>query len=153
MPNKDDAKPRQLRKQGCLHAHPERVTDEVFQRSEFFDPRDLIQVKYEMLRRVRVEREPIRRVAHRFGFSRPSVYQARAAFDQGGLMGLVRLKPGPRRAHKLSEPVVEFIEEQKAQDGSVTLEELIQRIQKTFGLDVHRRSIQRALKRKEKKTT
>ena len=152
MPNKGDAKSQELRKQGCLHAHPERVTDEVFQRSEFFDPRDVIQVKYEMLRRVRVDREPLRGVARRFGFSRPSVYQALAAFDRGGLVGLVRVKPGPRRAHKLSEPVVKFIEEQKAQDGSVTLEELIKGIQKEFGLVVHRRSIQRALKRKEKKT-
>ena len=146
------SKSKVLREQGCLHASPEKVIDELFQQSDFFDPRDLIQVKYEMLRRVRVDREPIRRVALRFGFSRPSVYQALAAFQRAGLPGLFRAKPGPRRAHKLSEPVVKFIEEQKAQKPPVRLGELVERIKEQFGMQVHLRSIQRALKRKEKKT-
>lgn len=146
------SKSKVLREQGCLHARPEKVIDELFQQSDFFDPRDLIQVKYEMLRRVRVDREPIRRVALRFGFSRPSVYQALAAFDRAGLPGLFRARPGPRRAHKLSEPVVKFIEEQKAQKPPVRLGELVERIKEQFGMQVHLRSIQRALKRKEKKT-
>lgn len=146
-----DAKSKVLREQGCLHARPEKVIDELFQQSDFFDPRDLIQVKYEMLRRVRVDREPIRRVAHLFGFSRPSLYQALAAFRRAGLMGLVRIRPGPRRAHKLSEPIVRFIEEQKAQESSLRLGDLVERIKERFGLVVHTRSIQRALKRKQKK--
>lgn len=151
MAKETDAKSKVLRQEGCLHARPEQVIDELFQQSDFFDPRDLIQVKYEMLRRVRVDREPIRRVARRFGFSRPSVYQALAAFDQAGIVGLVRAKPGPRRAHKLSEPVVKFIEEQKTQERSVRLDDLVERIKERFGLVVHTRSIQRALKRKQKK--
>jgi len=146
------SKSKGLREQGCLHARPEKVIDELFQQSDFFDPRDLIQVKYEMLRRVRVELEPIRQVARRFGFSRPSVYQALAAFDRAGLVGLLRARPGPRRAHKLSEPVVKFIEEQKGQGRSVRLGDLVERIKEQFGLEVHPRSIQRALKRKGKKT-
>lgn len=152
MSKKTDAKSKTLREQGCLHTRPEKVTDELFQQSDFFDPRDLIQVKYEMLRRVRVDWEPIRRVAGKFGFSRPSVYQAMAAFDRAGLAGLARVKPGPRRAHKLSEPVVQFIEEQKAQEPSVRLDDLVERIKERFGLVVHTRSVQRALKRKQKKT-
>jgi transposase len=147
-----DAKSKALKEQGCLHARPEKVIDELFQQTDFFDPRDLIQVKYEMLRRVRVEREPIRWVAWRFGFSRPSVYQALTAFDRAGLVGLVRAKPGPRRAHKLSEPVVKFIDEQKAQERSLRLDHLVERIKERFGLVVHTRSIQRALRRKQKKT-
>jgi len=73
-------------------------------------------------------------------------------FKKNGLLGMVRTKPGPRRAHKLSEPVVKFIEEQKAQDPMVTLDELVKRIKKQFALQVHIRSIQRALKRKKKKS-
>lgn len=152
MTKRSDVKSEVLRQQGCLHGRPEQVIDELFEKSDFFDPRDLIQVKYEMLRRVRVDGEPIRRVAGKFGFSRPSVYQAMTAFDRAGLKGLVRVKPGPRRAHKLSEPVVQFIEEQKAQEASVRLDDLVERIKERFGLVVHRRSIQRALKRKQKKT-
>jgi len=152
MKKGDDSKLQALRHQGSLHARPEQVSDDLFQHSDFFDPRDLIQVKYEMLRQVRVDRQPIRQVARRFGFSRPSVYQTLAAFDRGGLLGLARAKPGPRRAHKLSEPVVTFIEAHKAHDATTTLGEMVTRIKDEFGLVVHPRSIQRALRRKEKKT-
>ena len=147
----DDPKSKALQKQRCLNPRSDKVSSELFEKNDFFDPRDLLQVRYEMLRRVRVDQQPIRQVASQFGFSRPSVYKALATFDRTGLLGLVRTKPGPRRAHKLSESVVEFIEEQKREDGSVTLGELVNRIKRQFGLVVHTRSIQRALKRKKKK--
>ena len=38
-----------LRRQRALNLHPERVTDPLFQQNEFYDPHDLVQVKYEML--------------------------------------------------------------------------------------------------------
>jgi transposase len=147
----DDPKSETLQNLRCLNPRPDKVTSELFQTSDFFDPRDLLQVRYEMLRRVRVDQQPIRQVAFQFGFSRPSVYKALATFDRSGLLGLVRTKPGPRRAHKLSESVVKFIEEQKREDGSVTLDQLVNRIKRQFGLVVHTRSIQRALKRRKKK--
>ena len=55
MPQPLDSKGESLRQQGVLNPHPQKVADPLFLRGEFFDPRDLVQVKYEMLRRVRVE--------------------------------------------------------------------------------------------------
>ena len=46
-----DPKDRPLRQQGSLNPHPDQVTDELFRNNNFFDARDLVQVKYEMLRR------------------------------------------------------------------------------------------------------
>ena len=152
MKKPKDPKSEVLQKQRCLNRRAEQVTSELFQQSDFFDPRDLLQVKYEMLRQALVERQPIVQVARQFGFSRPSFYQALTNFKQNGLLGLIRNKPGPRRAHKLSEPVVKFIEEQKAQEEAVTLDKLVQRIKDKFGLVVHKRSIQRAVTRKKKKS-
>ena len=102
-----DAKSSALRQRGCLHPRPNLVTDELFADNVFFDPRDLLQVKYEMLRRVLVDGCPVSRSAASFGLSRPSFYQARAAFEAGGLAALVPKKRGPRHAHKLSEAVME----------------------------------------------
>ena len=45
-----DAKNRALKEHGCLNPHAETVRDELFVSNAFFDPRDLLQVKYEMLR-------------------------------------------------------------------------------------------------------
>ncbi len=148
---KPDPKMESLRQQGCLHPHPEKVTDEVFASSEFFDPRDLLQVKYEMLRRVRVDGEPVSHSAARFGLSRPSFYQAQNAFKEGGLPALLPKKPGPRRAHKLSEEVVQALQEALAEQPEPSPQELVRLVEERFGLSVHRRSIERALARQEKK--
>ena len=85
-----------LREARTLNPHPDAVRDEEFGSSGFFDARDLVQVKYEMVRRVQAEGMPVTSAARAFGFSRPSYYQAAAALARAGLPGLVPAKPGPR---------------------------------------------------------
>jgi transposase len=146
-----DPKTQALRQHGCLNPEPERVTDPLFATSDFFDPRDLVQVKYEMVRRVRVDEQPITQTAAAFGFSRPSFYQAQAVLDQGGLAALVPKKPGPRHAHKLDEQVMEFLRQLQSEDPSLRPLQLARRVRKRFGRKVHPRSVERALARQEKK--
>ncbi len=146
-----DPKGTALRQRGCFNPHPEKVGDEIFEASDFFDPRDLVQVKYEMVRRVRREGRPVGQTAADFGFSRPSFYQAQAALERGGLAALLPRKPGPRRAHKLSEEVIDFLEEALATDAALKATGLAERIKKRYGLTVHPRSIERALARRKKK--
>src|SRR5262245_41407657 len=76
-----------LKTQGALHPRPQDVTDPLFRESTFFDAHDIVQVKYEMLRRVRLDARRVSDAAADFGFSRPSFYAARAAFQRGGLPG------------------------------------------------------------------
>ena len=146
-----DPKLEALRQRGSLNAHPERVQDPLFTGADFFDARDLVQVKYEMVRRVRVERHPVSQSAAAFGFSRPTFYQARALFERGGLAALVPKKPGPRRSHKLGSEVLDFLQRERSTDASVNSHELAQRVKQRFGLEVHRRSVERALARRGKK--
>lgn len=148
---KDDSKTQALRENGTLHPHPETVRDERFQENDFFDPQDSLQVKYEMLRRVKVEGKPITQTTEAFGFSRPSFYSARTAFEVKGLVGLLPQQRGPQRAHKLTEPVMEFIEQSLQADESLRAPGLAERIEKCFGFRVHPRSIERALERRCKK--
>lgn len=148
---KSDPKADTLREQGCLHPHPEKVTDEAFTASEFFDARDLVQVKYEMLRRVRVDGQPVSHSAAGFGLSRPSYYQAQAAFEAGGLPALLPKKPGPRRAHKLSDEVVVALREALADKPELSPQDLVDLVEERFDISVHPRSVERALARREKK--
>jgi len=59
-----DSKAEALRQQGALHSHPDTVRDEAFRQGEFFDPRDLVQVRYEMLRHHQVDGQAVTEVAH-----------------------------------------------------------------------------------------
>lgn len=151
MSKRQNPKTEALQHTGTLNPHPERVRDKLFAENEFFDPRDLLQVKYEMLRRRQVEGEAVTAVAAAFGFSRPSVYHALRAFEQEGLFGLVPQRRGPKQAHKLTGPVVAFIEDALRSGESLSMMDLAPMVEEEFGIRVHRRSIERALARQRKK--
>jgi transposase len=140
-----------LRESGALHTHP--VTDALFSNSDFFDPHDLVQVKYEMLRKVHKGGEPINHAAASFGFSRPSFYKTSMDFEREGITGLLPRKRGPRDGHKLTAEVLAFISESRATKQSISISALLEEVEKRFGVHVHRRSLERALKRGEKKTS
>src|SRR5687767_15934512 len=108
---KPDPKLAALRESGTANPHAQDVHDPAFAGSDFFDPRDLVQVRYEMLRRVRTEGQPIAETAKRFGVSRPTFYKAQADFERAGLPGLLPEKRGPRGPHKITTEVLRFIEE------------------------------------------
>jgi transposase len=146
-----DDKGSALRRHHALNPRPRAVTDPTFTSgNSFFDARDLIQVKYEMLRRVREDGQPVSRTAAEFGFARPSFYQTQAVFDAEGLPGLLPQRPGPKRAHKLSEEVVDRLEQAQAAEPSLNSAQLAQRLEDELGLRVHRRSVERALGRRKK---
>jgi len=146
-----DAKVEELRRRGCLNAHPERVSDPGFSDSEFLDSRDLVQVKYEMVRKVKLEGAPVSRSAAAFGFSRPTYYGAEAALESGGLPALVPAKPGPCGAHKMRDEVVDFVAAIRAEDPTRRPGELAEAVLDRFGIRVHPRSVERALARRQEK--
>jgi transposase len=139
-----------LRRHGTLNPHPETVTHGLFQAGDFFDPDDLAQVKYEMLRQVHVDQHSVSESAEAFGLSRPSFYQAQAAFREDGFFGLLPHKRGPQGGHKLTAEVMEFVARQRTADASLSVQQLADSVQKRFRLQVHPRSIQRQLQRQKK---
>jgi transposase len=146
----EDPKVRALREARSLNPRPQAVSDEQFSGSEFLDARDLVQVKYEMIRRARVDGEPVGRAAAAFGFSRPSFYAAQRALDAAGLAGLVPARPGPRGAHKLTAEIVAFARGQREADPKLSSAGLVELIAERFGVRVHRRSVERSLARAER---
>ena len=153
MPKKPPPDPKSLalRQQGSLNPHPQRVTDELFQTREFFDPRDLVQVKYEMLRQVHADNRPVSQAAHEFGFSRPSFYQANSTFEKAGLAGLVPLKRGPRSGHKLTPEVMAFLVTKLKSEPSLKFHQLAALVKVEFDVQIHPRSIERQLLREKKR--
>jgi len=148
-PKTHDAKEAVLRAQHALHPRPESVRDENFQTHEFFDPRDLVQVRYEMLRRHRVEKKTVTEVANTFGTSRQAFYKSTSAFEVQGVSGLLPKKRGPKRAHKCTDEVLDFVEQWQATADAK--ESVSEAVRNRFGITVNPRSIERALARRKKK--
>lgn len=146
-----DLKVRVLRESGTLNPRAEGVRDPLFLEDGFFDPRDLTQVKYEMLRRVQEDRMTVSTASASFGFSRPAFYKAQLDFSRQGLVGLIPKRRGPKGRHKLTPEVMAFVAELRGREPSLSTLHLIRRIQEEFAVQVHRRSLERALVRTKKK--
>jgi transposase len=147
---KKDLKVTALLVDGTLNPFPEKVTDPKFREGEFFDPRDVVQVKYEMLRRVLLESASVTSVTDEYGVSRPTYYQAKSNFDESGVGGLVPKKRGPRGPHKLHGEILDFLDRQRVAGEPIRARDLANMIRAQFSIDVHPRTIERALA--EKKT-
>lgn len=139
----DNEKTNTLRSYGALNANPHKVTDEMFKQNDFFDARDLVQVKYEMLRQVREDNHTVSASAQRFGVSRATFYGAERAFDHGGLAALARRKPGPKARHKLTDEVVRALYQARTDNPRITIRELVAMVEENFRIHIHRRTIER----------
>ena len=151
IPSDEDSKKEALRVAGTLHPNPNAVQDEAFLQNVFFDPNDLLQVKYEMLRRHRDKQKSVTEVARAFGTSRQAFYAAKSLFDNQGIPGLIPKRRGPRGAHKCTEEVLDFAEKWKNTHKTERSRSLSEAIEKRFGISIHHRSVDRALGRRKKK--
>jgi transposase len=132
---------------GASHPHPEAVTDPLFRDSAFFDPNDLVQIKYEMLRSVQKEGRAVVEAAQAFGLSRPVFYVTQAVFQREGLPGLLPRKRGPKRPHKLNDEAMSVLLEAIQAAGRMPKgEELATLLAQRCGVEVHPRSILRRLR-------
>jgi transposase len=148
MPVRSRSKPPKLealREEGTLNPTPDEVHDPKFQENEFFDPHDIVQVKYEMLRRVSVENASVSAATEEYGVSRPTYYQTKASFDKGGVAGLVPQKRGPRGPHKLRGQALAFVQQQLVAGEPVRARELAKLVRQKFDLNIHPRTIERAV--------
>ena len=148
MPVRGRSKPPKLealREEGTLNPTPDEVHDPKFQENEFFDPHDIVQVKYEMLRRVSVENASVSATTEEYGVSRPTYYQTKDSFDKGGVAGLVPQKRGPRGPHKLRGQALAFVQQQLVAGEPVRARELAKAVRQKFGLNIHPRTIERAV--------
>jgi len=138
-----------LRQSHTLHPHADQVRDPLFTSgSPFFDPRDLVQVKYELLRRVRVDGASVSHATSLFAISRPTFYTAQAAWEHSGIIGLLPQPTGPRHAHKLTDDIIALLVPLAKTMSSA---ELAVWLRDQQHLIVHPRSIERALARSAKK--
>ena len=138
-----------LRQGGTLNPCPQDVHHPLFQGSDLFDPDDMVQVKYEMLRQVHVDNQPVSQAAREFGFSRPSFYQANSSFAEAGLAGLAPLKRGPEGRPQTYAGSNGVPRGKAKAEPSLSFAQLAELAKQEFDVQVHPRSIERQLLREK----
>jgi transposase len=150
MPPKHDSKRSKtdaLVEEGTLNPAPDKVRDPKFRTCEFFDPRDVVQVKYELLRRVSIDKVSVTEASGEYGVSRPTYYQAKADFDMAGIAGLVPAKPGPRGPSKIDDDVLAFLRARVVAGEPLRARELAKLVRDKLDIELHPRTIERVLKK------
>lgn len=143
MPKQDRQKIEYLDESGTLNPNASEVADELFIRNAFFDPRDLVQVKYEMLRRVSKENCSVKEAVNNFAMSRQNFYKVKNVFEQKGMTGLLPGKRGPKGGFKLTEDIIQFIKSMTQVDPTLTSPQIADKIESEFNLVIHPRTIGR----------
>jgi transposase len=142
------ARQRALVQAGLLHPAPEAVTASAFvEQPEFFAAFDKVQVKYEMLRAHLVAGETVTAAAAAHGYSRASFYLVARAFEEAGMVGLLDERPGRRGPVKVSPDVVAFLETRRRERPDASGAELAGELERALGVRLHRRTVERALRR------
>lgn len=134
-----------LRSRSLLNPRPERVTHPLFDAKEFFDRRDLPQVRYEMLRAARVEPTPVAEACRLFGFSREYFYRLERAFTERGYAALLGSPMGRPPLLALNQEIVNFIVHRKIEQPEVSGEELRKEILQLYKVDCSRRTVERII--------
>jgi transposase len=137
---------------GTFNPHPESVSDVLFIANPFFDPRDLLQVRYEMLRRHSLTKPRLSMWLSTSEFH-ARLSNSQAALRKAGLSGLLPRPRGPREAHKLSEEVAEYVRAVRATAPGLTTVACLKALQEKFGITVHRRSLERAMARRKNRAS
>lgn len=145
----NDAKTKFLQKEGLINPKPERVIHSIFQTHDFFDPLDLPQVRYEMLRIARVERIPVTDACRLFGFSREYFYRLEREFMSRGYVSLLGSFRGRRPLIALNQEIVNFIIHRKMTTPSLTGEDLRNEIKTSYQVECSRRTVERIIERLE----
>ena len=139
MAGKDQA----LSRAGLLYPKAERVRSPLFKRLPFFDPRDKLQVKYEMLRGHEVDGLSVTEAADQFAYTRQGFYQVQRAFEEEGMAGLIEKKRGRRGPVKCTPEVLKFVLGKKQADPELTGRDLTVLLREQQGVAVHRRTIEK----------
>ena len=120
-----------------------------FQVGGFYDPMDLVQVKYEMIRETQTSGRSIGAVAKEFGFSRTAYYDIKEDFDANGMLAFLPKKKGPKRQYKLTGDLREFIDEYTVNHPKAKAAEITGAIMSEKGIDISSRTIHRYLAKKK----
>ena len=134
-----------LEEVGALHRFPDHVRSDLFARYRFFDSLDKVQVKYEMLRAHAIDGRSVVTVAAEFGFSRETYYAVWSAFRARGVPGLADGKVGRPGPLKLTDEAAEWVRDLHRRSPEFSGREISERLATELGIEVHRRTIERAI--------
>ena len=143
----NEAKKKFLEQEGLLNPKPERLSHALFKTLDFFDPLDLPQVRYEMIRAARVEKISVTEACRLFGFSREYFYKLERNFMARGYVSVLGSTMGRRPLIALNQEIVNFLVHRKIEEPKLSGEDLRKEIRHLYNVDCSRRTVERIVQK------
>jgi len=128
---------------GTYNKKHQQVKDEKFLTMDFYDPMDIVQVKYEMLKNTINGGQGVAKTAEEFGFSKMSYYNIKNAFEKKGMLALIPEKTGPKEAHKLTPQCQEYIDKYIQDNPAASSSNVAAALMADKGVGISKRTIDR----------
>jgi transposase len=134
-----------LKSSGSYNERHKDVKMTLFNDDEFYDPSDIVQVRYEMLRGVREHELSIDEALKQYGMSRTTYYNAKEAFEEAGVVGLIPEKRGPKGS-RMNPKAEECILAYLSDHPKATTSEVCRRVLSATGITVSESTMRRFIK-------
>ncbi len=134
-----------LKKEGIINTKPDRIIHSLFQNNDFFDPLDLMQVRYEMLRAARIENMTVSEACKQFGYSREYFYSLNRDFISRGFAGIMGSIMGRPPLLAQNPEIINYILQRKFTEPNLTGEDLRRELKSKFQLECSRRTVERLI--------
>lgn len=128
---------------GTFNKNHAKVTKANFRNGGFYDPMDIVQVRYEMIRDADVSTGTIEQVSNEYGYSRASYYHIRDNFENGGMAALIPDKTGPREPRKFTDEIQEYVNDYIGRNPSASSSQIADEIESSKGVTVSKRTVER----------
>lgn len=134
---------------GSFNKNYSKVKKAKFLEDSFYDPMDIIQIKYELIQDAKDARGGIEKITSDYGYTRASYYLIKAAFEKGGLAALAPGKTGPKTPYKLTLERQEHIERYISENPSANSAEVVADLLGSKGIKISKRTVERYRRKKK----
>ena len=126
----------------------DKISDPKFSIDSIMDPRDLLQVRYELVRSVEYDNTPITHAAEEYGVSERTARRYIQSMKAGGLSALIPGKSGPSGPSVLKQEVCDFIDAYVASHPRASGKKVCDAIAQSMNISVGQRTVERYLQKK-----
>jgi transposase len=135
-----------LKSINSFHSQSEKVKNDFFCNSNFFDSKDKAQVKYEMIRYYSVNKMTVTKVCAEFGFSREAFYTLYKEFQKKGFNAFINERTGRKTKSKITLEISGYIIKLKSTDNKLSSAKIAKQIKQHFNVNINKKTVERTLK-------
>ena len=140
-----------LRATQTFNTNYAKINDPIFQRSGIMDPRDLLLVRFELVRSLELDGKPIEEVCSQYGISPCTARRYVRDMKERGLIALVPEKRGPNGPSVMTDEIANYIDKYLTDHPKASAGKVYQSLVDAKKVTIGKRTVERYISSKKGK--